>query len=134
MALKETIVLFDGVCNLCNGTVRFVSRRDPAGKLSYASLQSDYGQGALERFNRPKDELDTFILLEGDRVTTRSTAALRLTRYLRFPWPLLSVFLAVPRPLRDAVYKWIARNRYAWFGRVEVCPLPTSELESRFLS
>lgn len=134
MALKEAIVLFDGVCNLCNGTVRFVSRRDPVGKLRYASLQSDYGQRTLERFNRPKDELDTFILLEDDRIHTRSTAALRLTRYLRFPWPLLSVFLGVPRPLRDAAYNWVARNRYAWFGRVEACPLPTPELESRFLS
>lgn len=134
MAFKEAVVLFDGVCNLCNGTVRFVSRRDLAGKLRYASLQSDYGRRAMKRHHRPKNELDTFVLLEGERITTRSTAALRLARYLRFPWPLLAVFLAVPRPLRDALYDWVARNRYAWFGRVEVCPLPTPELESRFLS
>lgn len=134
MALEELVVLFDGVCNLCNGTVRFAARRDPAGKLRYANLQSDYGRSALIRINYPPDALDTFILLDGENFYTHSTAALRLAIHLRFPWPLVALLLGVPRPLRDAVYRLIARNRYRWFGRLDECPLPTPELESRFLS
>jgi predicted DCC family thiol-disulfide oxidoreductase YuxK len=129
----EAVLLFDGVCNLCNAAVNFVIDRDPRGRLKFASLQSRTGQELLERFDLPTGDFDTMVLVEGDRCFTRSTAGLRVARRLRQPWPLLYGFVIVPRPLRDAVYGLIARNRYRWFGRQESCRVPTPELKARFL-
>ena len=127
------VLLFDGVCNLCNGAVNFLIDRDPEARLRFASLQSASGQQLLRRFELPTDQFDTMVLVEGDRYYTRSTAGLRVARRLKWPWPLLSVFMVVPRPLRDLVYDCIARNRYRWFGQQENCRVPTPELRSRFL-
>ncbi|KAA3645404.1 MAG: thiol-disulfide oxidoreductase DCC family protein [Chloroflexi bacterium] len=128
------VILFDGVCNLCNGAVRFMLPRDPDGVLRFASLQSDYGQSQLASFDLPQDDFDSFVLVEGERHYTRSTAALRALGYLNFPWNLARFLIFVPRFIRDVVYDWVARNRYAWFGVVDVCPLPTPEQQARFLS
>jgi predicted DCC family thiol-disulfide oxidoreductase YuxK len=125
------VLLFDGVCTLCNGFVRFVIERDPAGRFRFAPLQSDAAGRLLG--NAPQPRPDSLVLVEDGRVFTRSTAALRVARGLRFPWPLAYVFVAVPRPLRDWVYDAVARNRYRWFGRREVCMVPPPELRSRFL-
>ncbi len=131
---SHPIVLFDGVCNFCSGTVNFLIERDPEGHLRFASLQSEVGHALAARAGIDADDLDTLVLVEPDgRGRVRSTAALRITRYLRAPWPLLGVFLLVPPFLRDFVYRFVARRRYRWFGKSEVCRLPTAEDAARFI-
>jgi predicted DCC family thiol-disulfide oxidoreductase YuxK len=129
MNADKGIVLFDGVCNLCSGAVRFILARDPAGRFRFASLQSD----AAQRLLKGAGVAETIVLLQGGKIYTRSAAALRIARGLRFPWPLFYAFVAVPRPLRDLVYRWVARHRYAWFGKRESCLLPTPETRGRFI-
>lgn len=126
------ILLFDGVCNLCNGTVRFVARRDAGRRYRFCPLQSALGRALVDAHGGTA-ELDTIYLVEDGRLYDRSTAALRVLRGLRMPWPLLSAFLVVPRPVRDAVYNFIGRRRYRWFGRQDRCPLPDAGLAARFL-
>ncbi len=136
------IVLFDGVCNLCNAVVRFVIARDPRGRVRFASLQSKAGKELLARYasQLPADALPTddeapptFLLIEGERAYARSTAALRLCRYLSGLWPLLGVNLVVPAALRDPLYDLVAAKRYKWFGRTDACRLPTPGEAQRFL-
>lgn len=129
----EAILLFDGVCNLCNAAVNFVIDRDPRGRLRFASLQSQTGQQLLERFDLPTRDFDTMVLVQDDQCFTRSAAGLRIARLLKWPWPLLYGLVLVPRPVRDAAYGLIARNRYRWFGQSEACRVPTPELKARFL-
>jgi predicted DCC family thiol-disulfide oxidoreductase YuxK len=131
-----TILLFDGVCNLCNAWVNFLIDRDSVGALRFASLQSGAAQELLASLGRPPpaSEPDTVLLVEQGRVFERSTAVLRTARHLRGAWPLLAALLVVPRPVRDGLYRWISRHRYRWFGRSEVCRVPTPELEARFLA
>jgi len=127
------IVLFDGVCNLCNASVNFIIDRDPSGVFRFASLQSPSGKELLERFGVPTDTYYSLVLIHGDHLFVRSTAALRIAARLRGPWRLLYALMLVPRPVRDRIYDWIARNRYKWFGQAEACRIPTPELRSRFL-
>jgi predicted DCC family thiol-disulfide oxidoreductase YuxK len=129
----ETVVLFDGVCNLCNGTVQFLLQRDRRGQFRFAALQSSAGRNLLRRHGLPEDALETIVVLDSGRAWLRSDGALLLARRLPWPWPLLYVFRLCPRSLRDAIYSWIARNRYRWFGRRESCMLPTAEGSARFL-
>lgn len=128
-------MLFDGVCNLCNGAVQFILDRDPKRRFRFASLQSDRGKGLLAEHGvvAPSGDPDTIYLIDGGRLFDRSTAALKIARHLSFPWWLLGGFTAVPRFLRDPVYKLIARNRYRWFGRTDQCRIPTPELRARML-
>jgi predicted DCC family thiol-disulfide oxidoreductase YuxK len=132
-AAAHSVVLFDGVCNLCNGFVRFVIRRDPRGRFRFASLQSDAAANLLQRHGIHEAVLESVILVESGRVFARSTAALRIARRLRFPWPLAYGLIAIPRPLRNAMYDWVAHNRYHWFGKREACMIPTPELRARFM-
>jgi predicted DCC family thiol-disulfide oxidoreductase YuxK len=125
------IVLFDGVCVFCNGTVRFIARRDPQRRYRFAQLGGPAARKLLGRLDQP--ESGAIVLVEGEQVFMRSTAALRIARRLSWPYPLLYPLLVVPRPIRDAVYDWIARNRYRWWGKLETCPLPTPEDRGRFL-
>ena len=127
------LVLFDGVCNLCNGSVQLLLKHDPEGRFRFAALQSDAGRSLLAKHGLAADILSSVVLIEGGRVWRESSAALRIARHLPGAWKLLWAFTAVPRPLRDAVYRWIARNRYRWFGKTETCWLPTPELKARFL-
>jgi predicted DCC family thiol-disulfide oxidoreductase YuxK len=131
--IEPPVVLFDGVCNLCTASVAFILARDPERRFRFASLQSDAGRRLLERHGLPPDELATVVVVADGRALTRSDAALRIARGLGGAWPVLGVLRVVPRPLRDAVYGVVARNRYRWFGRRESCMLPTPELRSRFL-
>lgn len=124
-------VLFDGICNLCNAAVNFIIDRDREGYFRFAPLQSDVGQ-ALTRTCGVGDA-DTMVLVEDGRCYVRSTAALRIARRLDGAWPLLSVLLLVPSPLRDVLYRFVARYRFQWFGRRDACRLPTPELRDRFL-
>ena len=127
------VVLFDGVCNLCNGSVRFVIERDPHKHFQFAPLQSETATTLIGGTADPLAMPDSIVLVDDGRLYVRSTAALRIARRLRFPWPLLWVFMAVPRPLRDWVYDVIARHRYGWFGKRETCMVPTKEIRDRFL-
>ncbi|MBI5916111.1 MAG: thiol-disulfide oxidoreductase DCC family protein [Bacteroidetes bacterium] len=131
--IESPILLFDGVCNLCNASVQWVIRHDPAGRFHFASLQSETGKQLLQKFNLPVSELNTVVLVDGGKALTRSDVPLRILKYLGGGWKLLGVFRIVPKFVRDAVYDWIARNRYRWFGRQEACWLPTPELKARFL-
>lgn len=127
------ILLFDGVCNLCSGVVRFVAPRDPNADLRFASLQSEVGQALLDRFDLPTAAFDSFVLVEGGDCYTKSTAALRTAAYLRAPWSALAALRVVPRPLRDAVYDLVAASRYRVFGRKEQCLMPTPAVSERFV-
>ncbi len=130
------VVLFDGDCSFCNATVRWTVKRDPLARLRYAPLASEAARRVVA-FSDPDcnfDSLpDAIVLADRGGVHTASTAVLRLTRHLRFPWPALSLALIVPRPLRDAVYNVFARNRLRWFGRADACEVPPPSLAARFL-
>lgn len=127
------MILFDGVCNFCNFWVDFIIPRDRRGIFKFAALQSDSGRAMLERFAQPTDSMSTLVLIvDDDRVLTRSTAALTILRTLGGGWALAYGLIIVPRYLRDAVYDFIARNRYAWFGQKETCRVPTQEERGRF--
>jgi predicted DCC family thiol-disulfide oxidoreductase YuxK len=128
------LILFDGECNLCNGAVQFVLRRDPRARFRFAALQSAAARAALAAAGVLGALPDSIVLVHRGRVRVKSAAALAIARGLRFPWPLLTVFWLVPYPLRDLVYDWIARNRYRWFGKRDVCWVPTKELRARFVS
>ncbi|MCI0570397.1 MAG: thiol-disulfide oxidoreductase DCC family protein [Myxococcaceae bacterium] len=129
-----SVVLFDGVCNLCNGAVNFIIDRDPEAHFHFASLQSPAGTALMEGHGlKVQEEPESIVLLEAGQLFVRSTAALRIARHLRGAWRLLYLLVLVPRPLRDAAYRFIARHRYRWFGRTEACRVPTPELKARFL-
>jgi len=130
----KPILLFDGVCNLCNGITAFVIRHDPPpGRFRFAALQSESGQRLLREHGLPTDDLHTFVLIERGRALVRSSAGLHVLRGLGLPWCLLYPLVIVPRPLRDAAYRFIARNRYRWFGKRDACMTPTPEIAQRFL-
>ena len=132
----DRVVFFDGVCNLCNGAVQFIIDRDPHKLFQFAPLQSDAaakllgGRGVVVDTSAP----DSIVLVQGDRVYQRSDAVLRIAQNLTAAWPMLVLFLVVPRFLRDAVYRFVAHHRYRWFGKTDECRLPTPELRARFLA
>ena len=134
MKESNALLLFDGVCNLCNGFVQFVLLRDPKGYFHFAPLQSDLGKETLRQANLPEEALSTVVLVEHGKVYTHSTVALRTVRHLSGLWPLLYVFVIVPRPIRDWVYNWVAQNRYRWFGKREACMMPRPEWKERFVA
>ena len=127
------VILFDGVCNLCTGSVRFVIERDARKHFRFASLQSPVAQELLGAQGRDGDRLESVVLVVGERTYRKSTAALLIARRLDGLWPVLAVFLLIPRPLRDAVYGWIGKRRYRLFGKRDVCWQPRPELAERFL-
>ena len=130
---QAPILLFDGVCNLCNGWVKFIIERENAQTLRFASLQSEVGHQLRAAHGIDLSTLDTLVLIEGGRGFTRSTAALKVTRHLRVPWSWRRVAMIGPRPIRDLLYRSMAKRRYRWFGRSETCRLPSPELAHRFI-
>ncbi|WP_251034673.1 MULTISPECIES: thiol-disulfide oxidoreductase DCC family protein [Bacteria] len=132
--LPNRVLLFDGVCNLCNGAVQFIIKRDPDGLISFASLQSDTAQELLASQGLPTEHFDSMVFIENGQIYRKSAAVLKVSRHLRGAWRLSAVFFAVPRPLRDMVYSVIARSRYKWFGKREACMLPSPDIKNRFLS
>ena len=127
------ILLFDGHFNLCNAWVQFIVNRDSAGTIRFASLQSETGRRLLEEHKIDENYIESLVFFEEERFSVSSNAALRTLSYLD-SWQKHLIFLAVvPRSLRDIVYRFIARNRYKWFGRREQCMVPTAELSKRFL-
>ena len=135
--VPRPVILFDGVCNLCNAAVRWVVERDLNGRFDFASLQSEAARDRLSGTDPPTDVHalpDSIVLIDGDgSVHMRSSAAIGIARELGFPWSLFAVVKVVPRPLRDAVYRFVARNRYRWFGRRDTCSVPAPDVAARFL-
>lgn len=130
---SNPILLFDGVCNLCNRGVQFVIKRDRKKKFRYAALQGHAGQELLRRYQLPANDFNSFVLIENDKAYTRSTAALRVLKELGGGWKLFYALIVLPKFLRDGGYNWIARNRYKWFGKRNECMVPTPDLKARFL-
>jgi predicted DCC family thiol-disulfide oxidoreductase YuxK len=127
---EAPVILFDGVCNLCNATVKIVLQNEARPLFQFASLQSEAGRALVAKHHITADSI---VLVDGDRVFVRSAAALRIARHLRFPWKLFAAFWIVPWPLRDLVYVAIARSRYAVFGKSDACMVPTADMRARFL-
>jgi predicted DCC family thiol-disulfide oxidoreductase YuxK len=139
------VILFDGTCNLCDRALQFVIDRERDHDLKFAAIQSDGGRELLEAKASAEQartlregvtgdgDPDSVVLIDGDRVYTHSSAALRIAGHLRWPWSWLRLLVVVPRPIRDVVYRWIARHRYRWFGKADACRVPTPELRARFL-
>ncbi len=130
----SAIVLFDGVCNFCNGSVNFVIERDKENYFKFAPLQSEIGQRLLDKHGINKAETDSVILIDNERVYTHSTAALKIAQKLDGAWSFFYTFIIIPKPIRDFFYKLFARYRYKLFGKQETCMMPTPEIRQRFLS
>jgi len=131
--MNSRIILFDGVCNLCNGAVQYVIKHDKKKLFYFAALQSEAGQGLLKKHALSPSDFNSFILVQNGKAYTKSTAALMVAKNLDGFIKLLSGFIIVPVIIRDAVYNTIARNRYKWFGKKDTCMMPTADLQSRFL-
>lgn len=127
------VVLFDGVCNLCNSAVQLIIRYDKKAYFSFASLQGEYGQKFLKANNLNTEDYDSFILFENGTMYTESTAALCVAKRMGFPWVLSYPLLIIPKFIRDAVYRLIAKNRYQWFGKKEQCMIPSPNVQNRFI-
>jgi predicted DCC family thiol-disulfide oxidoreductase YuxK len=128
-----SIIVFDGVCHLCNGWVRFLLRQDRHARFRFASMQSDAGRGLLAAHGIDPEDPGSFLLLEAGIARTDSDAILRVLASLGWPWRAATVFRLVPAAWRDPAYRWIARNRYRLFGRRDVCAIPSPESAARFL-
>ncbi len=127
------IILFDGVCNLCNGAINFVITRDTANVFKFAPLQEKSGSLLLESYTIDSQKIDSIVLIENNTVYVKSSAALRIAKKLSGLWPLLYIFIIIPKFVRDGVYDFIAKNRYKWFGKTDQCILPTPSTKEKFL-
>ena len=127
------IVLFDGDCAFCDGSVKWIIDHDRAGRFRFAPQQSPVGEQMLTRHRLPVEGIESMVLIEADRVSTHSTAVLRIARSLPWPWKLGAAALVIPRRIRDVVYNGIAKRRYTIAGRLEACSIPTHEQQSRIL-
>ena len=130
----QPIIFFDGVCNLCNGAVNFIIDRDKNRHFYYASLQSEQAKSVLKELGEEDTKLETIIYKDKDnRIHTKSSAVLKIAKNLNAGWPLLYIFIVLPKFIRDAIYDFIASRRYSWFGKRDTCRLPDPELKERFL-
>lgn len=129
----DKILLFDGECNLCNGTVQFVIERDKKAKVKFASLQSDAGQKIMSENKIPNEYIDSIIFFKNNQIYYKSTAALKLFKHLDGIWSWFYIFIILPRFFRDFVYDFIAKNRIKWFGKAETCWIMTADYKKRFV-
>ena len=131
----DPVLFFDGVCNLCNGSVQWIIGHDSKRRILFAALQSDYASTHLPVDNRiDRAALDTLIFVHNGEASLRSTGVLKMSALLDKPWCYVRVLLVIPRPIRDFVYRIVARYRYRWFGKTDECWVPTPELRARFVS
>lgn len=128
------VILFDGVCNLCNAWINFVIDHDRSETFSFGTQQSAGGRAVLDTLHLTGRDLAGIILVADGRVSTDSTAILEIYRRLAGPWRYIALLRVIPRPVRDAVYRWVARHRYKWFGKSDTCRVPTPQLRRRFLA
>lgn len=131
--MEHPIILFDGVCNFCDGAVNFVLKQDKKGIFRFAPLQSEAGQKLLQQYNLSTEDFDSFVLVDNGKVYKKSSASLRVMNKLPWYWKEAQILWIVPGFLRNAIYDFIAANRYKWFGKKEQCMVPTPELRNRFL-
>ncbi|MDT8417687.1 MAG: DCC1-like thiol-disulfide oxidoreductase family protein [Lutibacter sp.] len=131
---SKSIILFDGVCNLCNASVNFVIKHDKKAQFLFASFQSDAAKEIMLQFNLENLNADTVILIEGNKVYVKSTAALKIAKHLDGLFKAIYAFIVIPKFLRDWIYSFIAKNRYDWFGKRESCMTTSPELKNRFLA
>tara|TARA_B110000240_G_scaffold186415_1_gene223037 strand:- start:497 stop:907 length:411 start_codon:yes stop_codon:yes gene_type:complete len=129
----QPLVLFDGFCNLCNSSVQYVIKHDRHNKFKFASLQSDAAKEILLQFNENNSDLNSIILIDNNKIFKKSLAVLRLLKILGGVYTLLYIFIIIPKPLRDWVYDYIAKNRYKWYGKKDSCMIPTKELKNKFI-
>ena len=130
---SHSIILFDGVCNLCNSSINFVIKRDKNDRFKFATLQEEPGVSLLKRYNIDTFNTDSIILIENGKAYVKSTAALRVAKKLSGGWPLLYAFIIIPAFIRNWVYDYVAKNRYKWYGKKDSCMIPTPELKAKFL-
>lgn len=131
--INHPVILFDGVCNLCNSSVQFIIKHDKKGIFRFASLQSEFGKKIIQQFDLANKNIDSVMLLENNAIKLKSTAALQIAKGLSGIYSALYGFIIVPRFIRDSVYDFIARNRYRWFGKQESCMIPRPELKKLFI-
>lgn len=130
---NKIILLFDGVCNLCNGFVQFILKRNSKKNIYFGALQSETGQRLLKEKHLPSEEFDSLIVITNSTYLKRSQAFFLLCKNLDFPWPILAIFRFIPSFISDFIYDRVAKNRYMIFGRREVCMLPTKDVLDRFI-
>lgn len=129
---NKPVIFFDGICNLCNASVQFIIKRDKNDFFRFAALQSLIAQHVLANFS-PQNNYESVLLFENGKLYSESTAALRISRKLSGLWPMLFILVIIPPPIRNSIYRLIAKNRYRWFGRKDRCMIPTSDLAHKFL-
>ena len=130
---EQSIILFDGVCNMCNGFVNFLIPHDKQNRFQFGSLQSDKVKELLKQYHYSADDISTVLLIENNQLYSQSTAVLKIARKMNGPWPLLYGFMIIPQGVRDFLYNFIARNRYKLFGKKDSCMMPTPELKAKFI-
>ena len=142
MNINKPIILFDGVCNFCNGLVNFIIRQDKKNIFLFAPLQSERGKKLLDQYGIDWKNNDSFVLIENtgpndsvrqDKAYEKSNAALRIAAKLPWYWKWSQIFWILPKPIRDGIYNIIAKNRYKWFGKKEKCMIPTEQVRGKFL-
>ncbi|MFL5811831.1 MAG: thiol-disulfide oxidoreductase DCC family protein [Flavisolibacter sp.] len=133
LLMNHAVILFDGVCNFCNAAINFVLKQDKKGIFRFAPLQSEVGQELLKQYNLSTKDFDSFVLIDEGKVYKKSTASLRVMNKLPWYWKEAQILRVVPTFLRDAIYDFVAKHRYKWFGKKEQCMVPTPEMRSRFL-
>ena len=130
---KKPIILFDGICKLCNASVQFIIKHDKKKCFLFASLQSDAAVKLLLQDNIKKIDLESIVLIDDNRIYRKSTAVLRIVRKLDGLWPILFVFIIIPKSIRDMIYEFIAKHRYQWFGTMKTCSWEPKENKNRFI-
>ncbi len=130
---KNPIILFDGICNLCDNSVLFIIKKDDQNVFKFATLQNSAAQAYLKNKKPALNNIDSILLVTSHKIYTKSSAALMIAKKLKGLYPLLFIFYIIPKPIRDLVYNIIAKNRYKWYGKKESCMIPTPELKNKFL-
>ena len=132
--MEHPVILFDGVCNFCNSAIQFVIRQDAKEQLYFAPLQSPAAQKLLQQHHLPQKDFETFLLLDNNTIYQKSDAALRVAKHFKWYWQWVQVLQFIPSAWRNAVYSFVARNRYRWFGKRDACMIPTEKIKKRFLT
>lgn len=127
------VILFDGVCNFCNGFVSFIIRHDKRSRFKFAALQSGYGRKLIEYFSIPGYSMETVLLYDNKKIFTRSEAVIRILTSLGGIWKLMGIVRIIPYFILNIVYNFISKRRYFIFGKRESCLVPSPEINSRFL-
>ena len=132
-SIANSVIFFDGVCNLCAASVQFIIKRDHGNRYLFSSLQSDFAMASLPEMHTQGKDYQSLVLKEGDKLKTKSSAVLEVVRHLQGAWPILYILIVIPKPVRDFFYSLVAKNRYNWFGKRNECMIPTAELRNRFV-